>query len=231
MELSSTQHREGTMRRSLHKLYAMAMCLFVVTIANSLAAQQSSRALFNGKDLDGWQQIGPGSFVVKDGMMKTEGGMGMLWYAREKIAHATIRVVFKLMAKESDSGVFIRIPEKPTEPWMPINRGYEVEIGDWPDDYSCTGVLYTFTKALARPIKPIGEWNMMDITIDGPHTVVYLNDVKVTAFTEGQPVPPKHPGSIDPDRGPRQDSGFIGLQNHPGSEVYFKEVSVTPLPR
>jgi hypothetical protein len=213
------------------KLRAMAMCLLVVTIANSLAAQQSSRALFNGKDLDGWQQIGPGSFVVKDGMMKTEGGMGMLLYAREKIAHATIRVVFKLMAKESDSGVFIRIPEKPTEPWMPINRGYEVEIGDWPDDYSCTGVLYTFTKALARPIKPIGEWNTMDITIDGPHTIVYLNDVKVTDFTEGQPVPPKHPGSIDPDRGPRQDSGFIGLQNHPGSEVYFKEVSVTPLPR
>ena len=224
------------MNRSLHnphkpELCVLAMCLFVVTIANSLVAQQSGRALFNGKDLDGWQQIGPGSFVVKDGMMRTEGGMGMLWYAREKIAHATIRVVFKLMAKESDSGVFIRIPEKPTEPWMPINRGYEVEIGDWPDDYSCTGVLYTFTKALARPIKPIGEWNTMDITIDGPHTVVTLNDVKVTDFTEGQPVPPKHPGSIDPDRGPRQDSGFIGLQNHPGSEVYFKEVSVTPLPR
>lgn len=237
MESSSTRaHREGTMNRSLHsphkpELYAIAMCLLVVTIANSLAAQQSSRALFNGKDLDGWQQIGPGSFVVKDGMMKTEGGMGMLLYAREKIAHATIRVVFKLMAKESDSGVFIRIPEKPTEPWMPINRGYEVEIGDWPDDYSCTGVLYTFTKALARPIKPIGEWNTMDITIDGAHTVVTLNGVKVTDFTEGQPVPPKHPGSIDPDRGPRQDSGFIGLQNHPGSEVYFKEVSVTLLPR
>jgi len=35
--------------------------------------------------------------------------MGMLWYTREKIAHATIRVVFKLTSKESDSGVFIRI--------------------------------------------------------------------------------------------------------------------------
>ena len=90
---------------------------------------------------------------------------------------------------------------------MPINRGYEVEIGDWPDDYSCTGVLYTFTKALARPIKPIGEWNTMDITIDGPHTIVYLNAVKVTDFTEEQAVPPKPPGSHDPDRGPRPDSG------------------------
>ena len=208
--------------RNLRKseLYGMAICLFVIATTNSLAAQQSSHALFNGKDLDGWQQVGPGSFVVTDGTMKTEGGMGMLWYTREKVDHATIRVVFKLSAKESDSGVFIRIPDKPTEPWMPINRGYEVEIGDWPDDYSCTGVLYTFTRALARPIKPIGEWNTMDITIDGPRTIVYLNSIKTTDFTEGQPVPAKPPGSHDPDRGPRPDSGFIGLQNHPGSEVY-----------
>jgi Domain of Unknown Function (DUF1080) len=211
------------------ELNGITICLLVGAFANSLLAQQSSRALFNGRNLDGWEQVGPGSFVAKDGTMKTEGGMGMLWYARETIAHATIRVVFKLTAKKSDSGVFIRIPEKPTEPWMPVNRGYEVEIGDWPDDYSCTGVLYTFTKALARPIKPIGEWNTMDITIDGPHTVVYLNGVKVTDFTEGQPVPPKPPGSIDPDRGPRPETGLIGLQNHPGSEVYFKEVSLRPL--
>jgi hypothetical protein len=224
------------MNCSLHKtrkadLLTTSLCLFVLATAHGLAAQEPSRALFNGKDLDRWQQVGPGSFVVKDGIMKTEGGMGMLWYTREKIGDATIRVVFKLTSKESDSGVFIRIPEKPAEPWMPINRAYEVEIGDWPDDYSCTGVLYTFTKALARPIKPISEWNTMDITIDGAHTMVYLNDIKVTDFTEGQPVPAKPTGSHDPDRGPRPDSGFIGLQNHPGSEVHFKEVSVTPLPQ
>jgi hypothetical protein len=211
------------------RLKILALMLGLASVlTHSLSAQTSSRALFNGKDLDGWQQVGPGAFVVKDGMMKTEGGMGMLWYTRQKIGHATIRVVFKLTAKESDSGVFIRIPEKPTEPWMPINRGYEVEIGDWPDDYSYTGVLYTFTKALARPLKPIGEWNTMNITIDGPRTIVYLNAVKVTDFTEGEPVPAKPASSHDPDRGPRPDSGYIGLQNHPGSEVYFREVSVTP---
>jgi hypothetical protein len=216
-------------KASKSSLFIALVCMFVLATASGLAAQQSSRALFNGTNLDGWQQVGPGSFLVKEGMMKTQGGMGMLWYTRERIGDATIRVVFKLMGKEADSGVFIRIPDRPTEPWMPINRGYEVEIGDWPDDYSCTGVLYTFTKALARPIKPIGEWNTMDITIDGPHTMVYLNDVKVTDFMEGQPVPAKPAGSHDPDRGPRPDSGFIGLQNHPGSEVYFKEVSLTPL--
>jgi hypothetical protein len=211
------------------QLSRTVIALLFLALVGSVSAQKTQRDLFNGKNLKGWRQVGPGSFIVKDGMMKTEGGMGMLWYTREKIGHAKLRVVFKLTGKEADSGVFIRIPEKPIEPWMPINRGYEVEIGDWPDDYSCTGVLYTFTKALARPLNPTGEWNTLEITVDGPHTVVFLNHIKVTDFKEGHPVPEKHPGSIDPDRGPRQNSGYIGLQNHPGSEVYFKEISLTPL--
>jgi hypothetical protein len=203
--------------------------LIALALSHPLCAQQPGRALFNGKNLDGWSHVGPGSMVVEDGMMKTEGGMGLLWYSHEKVGTAKLRVVFKLTGKESDSGVFIRIPEGPTEPWMPVNRGYEVEIGDWPEDYSCTGVLYTFTKALARPLNPVGEWNTMEITLEGRHTVVFLNGVKVTDFTEGQPVPPKHAGSIDPDRGPRPDIGYIGLQNHPGAPVYFKEIVLYPL--
>jgi len=213
-----------------HSFSRALVCGFVLLLLNgaSLSTQPASRALFDGKTLDGWGHVGPGSFQIKDSMLVTEGGMGLLWYTREKIGRARLRVVFKLAGKESDSGVFIRIPEKPTEPWMPVNRGYEVEIGDWPDDYSCTGVLYTFTKALARPIHAVGEWNILDITIDGPHTLVFLNGIKVTDFTEGQPVPNKHE-PIDPDRGPRPDSGYIGLQNHPGSQVWFKEISLTPL--
>jgi Domain of Unknown Function (DUF1080) len=216
-------HGKTTSLRST-ALLALALALGV-----SLSAQPSWRTLFNGKDLEGWQQAGPGSFTVENGMMKTEGGMGLLWYTREKIGRAALRVVFRLTGKESDSGLFIRIPEKPSDPWMAVRRGYEVEIGDWPDDYSCTGVLYTFTKALARPLKRIGEWNTLEVTLDGPRTVVLLNGVKVTDFTEGQAVPPKH-ADYEPDRGPRPESGYIGLQNHPGDPVYFKEISIRPLP-
>jgi hypothetical protein len=221
----------ASMNPPLRRFAVVEVLLTAMALVSVLQAQQSQHVLFNNKNLDGWEHVGPGAMVVKDGMMQTDGGMGLLWYSREKIGSATLRVVFKLTGKESDSGVFIRVPEKPTEPWMPVNRGYEVEIGDWPDDYSCTGVLYTFTRALARPIKPLGEWNTMEITLEGPHTVVVLNGVKVTDFTEGQPVPPKHSGSIDPDRGPRPDSGYIGLQNHPGAPVFFKEITIRPLTR
>jgi hypothetical protein len=45
------------------------------------------RQLFNGKDLSGWEQVGPGEFVVEDGLLKTVGGMGMILYPAEKFSN------------------------------------------------------------------------------------------------------------------------------------------------
>jgi len=166
----------------------MASALLVALLASRspLGAQSNGwKPIFDGKDVDGWEHVGPGSFTIEDGMLKTQGGMGLLWYTREKIGNAQIRVVFKAEADDSNSGVFIRIPEKPTEPWMPVHKGYEVQIYKAGDDYHCTGVLYSQTKALARAQKGPGEWNTMLITVDGPHTIVELNGVKITDYTEG----------------------------------------------
>jgi Domain of Unknown Function (DUF1080) len=180
--------------------------------------------LWDGKNLLGWEHVGPGKFVVEDGMLKTEDGMGLLWYTRRKFGNCVIRVIYKTTKKSDNSGVFIRIPQRPTEPWMPVNKGYEVQIDDAEDDYHVSGVLYSLTKAMARPGKT-GEWNTMDIAIEGPRTIVLLNGVQVTDYTEGQPVPPKIK-SYEPDRGPRPNAGYIGLQNHSDKDtVYFGEVA------
>lgn len=201
----------------------------LLSLMGTAVAGENVRYLFDGRGLEGWQQVGPGSFLVEHGLLKPVGGMGLLWYSREKFANVTLRVVFKLSGKEPDSGVFIRIPDKPGDPWMAINRGYEIEIGEWPDEYGRTGVVYSFSRALAHPLKAAGRWNTMDIALDGPHTVVHLNGVKVTDYMEGQRVPQRAADSGEPAMGPRPDSGYIGLQNHPGGEVYFKEISVRPL--
>jgi hypothetical protein len=205
---------------------------FALTVLIAFPARAQSdewKQLYNSKDLTGWEHVGPGGFTVEDGLLKPHGGMGLLWYTPEKVGHAVIRVVFKTVRNESNSGVFIRIPEKPTEPWMPVNRGYEVQIDNSEDDYHNTGVLYSLTHALARSQKPPGEWNIMEITLDGPRTVVTLNGIKVTDYTEGGAVPPKKK-SYEPDRGRRPDEGYIGLQNHSDKDVvYFKEVAIREL--
>ena len=213
----------------------MGKQLFLCSLMLGLAAyparaqRNSWKQLFNGKDMNGWEHVGPGGFTIENDLLKPHGGMGLLWYKGQKFGNVVIRVVFKPVKTSSNSGAFIRIPEKPTEPWMPVNKGYEVQIDNSDDDYHCTGVLYSLTKALARSQKPPGEWNTMEITLDGPHTVVTLNGVKVTDYTEGQPVPPKKK-RYEPDRGRRPNEGYIGLQNHSSEDiVYFKEVAVRPL--
>ncbi len=201
--------------------------ILLFIISQNLWAQDEWTSLFNGSDMKGWDHVGDGKFLIEDGLLKTEGGMGLLWYTGEMFENVKIRVVYK-GADENNAGVFIRIPEKPTEPWMPVFRGYEVQIDDREDEYHRTGVLYSLTKAKASPGKP-GEWNTMEITLDGDRTIVYVNDVLVTDYTEGEPVPPKKE-DYEPDRGPRSIKGFIGLQNHGGDDViYFKEVSVKKL--
>jgi 3-keto-disaccharide hydrolase len=198
------------------------------------ALSAESKQLFNGKDLKDWQHVGPGSMSVEDGLIQTHGGMGLLYWKGGKISNCVLRVVYKMRDRNDNSGVFIRIPVEPREEWMPVHYGYEVQIDNEPeksneDEYHITGTLYSLTKPLAKPGKPGPEWNTMEITLDGPRTVVTLNGVKVTDYTEGQPVP-KRKFDFEPQHGQRPVEGYFGLQNHSKNDVvFFKEVSIRPL--
>ena len=192
------------------------------------------RNLFNGKDLTGWKHVGGGSMLVENGMVRGEGGMGLLYWTKEKFSNCILRVVYKMQKNNSNGGVFIRIPIEPREEWMPVFYGYEVQIDNHPElsnegDYHYTGTLYSLTKALSHPGKPGPEWNSMEITIDGPRTIVRVNGQKVTDYKEGDPVPDRKM-DYEPYRGLRPNIGYFGLQNHGDSDVvYFKEVAVKPL--
>ena len=154
---------------------------------------------------------------------------------RRQVGNCLIRVVYKMRDQNDNSGVFIRIPIEPREAWMPVNYGYEVQIDNHPetsneDEYHVTGTLYSLTKPLAKPGKPGPEWNTMEITLDGPHTIVMLNGEKVTDYTEGDPVPAKKFDFEPLAWHAARMIGWFGLQNHSDNDiVFFKEVSVESL--
>jgi Domain of Unknown Function (DUF1080) len=207
----------------------------VIMLGLSTAALSAEwKQLFDGKDLNDWQHVGPGSMSVENGLIQTHGGMGLLYWKGGKISNCVLRVVYKMRDHNDNSGVFIRIPLEPREEWMPVHYGYEVQIDNEPeksneDEYHITGTLYSLTKPLAKPGKPGPEWNTMEITLDGPRTIVTLNGAKVTDYTEGQPVPPRK-FSFEPQHGQRPIEGYFGLQNHSKNDVvFFKEVSIRPL--
>jgi len=203
----------------------------LVALAPALlaAAEPSYRPLFNGKDLDGWKMTGPGQFVIEDGLMKTEGGMGLLYFTKQKLGDCRLRVVFKTASQHANSGVVIRLPEPPPDPWYGVHNGYEVQIDAGGDEWHSTGAIYSLSKVTSRQQKPMGEWNTMDIEIRGQVTRISLNGVVVNEFQGSQAVPERKQW-YEPVRGPRPDAGYIGLQNHDrNSTVYFKEVSYLPL--
>ncbi|MBK7931568.1 MAG: DUF1080 domain-containing protein [Bryobacterales bacterium] len=204
---------------------AAASLLAVVCLPASAA---EGKQLFNGRDLSGWKMTGWGSFAVEDGHMKTVGGMGLLFHEGGPLGDCTIRVVFKTTGTHGNSGVVIRMPEAPTDAWYGVHNGYEVQIDSSGDEWHATGALYSLSKTRKGFQKPAGEWNTMEITLDGQRTTVRLNGEVVNEFQGGQAVPERKMW-YEPVRGPRPDKGYIGLQNHdPASVVYFREISVHP---
>jgi len=216
-------------------LIAVALVITAIFNLSSCNAQTSEwRQLFNGKDLTGWKHAGPGFMSVEDGLLRGNGGMGILYWPGEMFGNCVVKVVWKMRDENSNSGIFIRLPVEPREEWMPVHYGYEVQIDNKPelsdeDDYHYTGTIYSLTKPLAKPGKPGPQWNTTEITLDGQRTIVFVNGVKVTDYKEGDPVPERK-FDFEPHRGPRPDSGYIGVQNHGESDVvFFKEIAVKPL--
>jgi len=169
----------------------------------------------------GWNQYGPGYFVLneKTGVLKSQGGMGLLWYSVRKYGDFVLDLEFKCENKNTNSGVFIRVPE------MLVNNDYiyhsfEIQIDDAGKGIHHTGAVYDAEAPAASASKPPGEWNHFQITVQGGRIQVDLNGARVLDW-EAEP------------RGKVRDfarEGYLGLQNHDSrSPVYFRNIFVKDL--
>jgi hypothetical protein len=188
-------------------------------------AETAGRAihLFNGVNFDGWQQAGSGGFRVDNGMLATEGGLGLLWFSDQEFGNFELKVDWKVTKKSDNSGVFVRFPapivsNKPGgDPQVAIKQGYEIQIDDEgaPDGSMVhkTGAIYGLKPPGKVASKQPGEWNTFLIRIEAQIYNVMLN---------GEPV-------ITNFEGNRSLRGHIGLQNHsPEDRVFFRNIIVTP---
>ncbi|MDX3234461.1 ThuA domain-containing protein [Streptomyces sp. ME03-5709C] len=182
--------------------------------------QNGYRDLFNGHTLEGWKQAGPGKFNVVDGELRTEGGMGLLWYQAKQFGSYSLKLDWK-MDGDDNSGIFVGFPAS-DDPWSAVDNGYEIQIDatDAPD--RTTGSIYSFKsanlKARDQVLRPPGQWNSYEIKVQGERLQVFLNGVKINDFT-----------NTDPARSLKD--GYIGLQNHGADDhVSFRNVQIKELP-
>jgi 3-keto-disaccharide hydrolase len=184
------------------------------------AANQDSAevVLFDGSSLSGWSHAGPGHFELRDGVLRSHGGLGLLWFSGQSFGDFELRLDWRTSDRTDNSGVFLRFPDPNDDPRVAIDHGYEVQINDDPDrDPQTTGAIYGFRAPSSSASHPPGEWNSYRIRVTGSEYAVWLNDVLVNQFV-----------STDSHRGPE---GYIGLQNHdPESSVDFRAIRVEPIP-
>jgi glucose/arabinose dehydrogenase/type 1 glutamine amidotransferase len=170
--------------------------------------------LFDGRTLKGWQQVGPGRFVVQpDGTLLGEGGMGLLYYKERPFRDFVLNIDYMAESPGANSGIFVRFPEQPKTPEDAIKSGYEIQIDNTADAIHTTGSIYDVAAPTRMAANPAGQWNHYRIEVTGQRYQVYLNGEKVNDFF-----------------GERGRQGYIGLQNHDvDSRVHFKNIAVSPI--
>ncbi len=129
--------------------------------------------------------------------------------------------------------IFKDASDKEQGPWYAVHHGYEVQICDAASGKrSRTGAIYSLAESAALSDKPPTKWKAMIITLKDKQVLVDIDGKRVTTFDpDGKDVPAEREW-YEPKREPKRPSnGYLGLQNHdPGDVVYFKEISVRPLP-
>jgi hypothetical protein len=171
--------------------------------------------LFDGSSLSGWSQAGPGGFDVVDGVLRSHGGMGLLWYSTRTFGDFELRLEWRVTSQTDNSGVFVRFPDPGDDPGVAVAQGYEIQINDNPSgDPQKTGTIYNVQPPTTSASREAGSWNTYRIRANGQNYEVWLNDTLVNELA-----------ATDPDRG---TEGHVGVQNHdPESRVEFRTISLT----
>ena len=174
----------------------------------ALSAQTSTGwvTLFNGKDLNSFNQIGDANWQLVDGVVQANSGVGYL-VSKDSYTDFELKVEF-WASGGGNSGVYMRCMDgaKITD-----KTCYEANVFDKrPDQSGRTGGIPNYAKPIAI-VDAEGKWNTYEITMRGPHIIVVLNGTK-TVDTKDETL----------------KSGPIALQYMAG-DIKFRNVQIRKL--
>ena len=178
-------------------------------------------ALFNGKDLAGWQAHGKEKWLVENGAILGQAVTDKYGYlvTEKTYRDFVLRLKFKCDAP-GNYGVFARSRITGEGQWGPDIEGTQIEI----DPARDTGGIYE-SAGRAWLVKPSAEaqhamkpyeWNDFEIALEGKHVVTRLNGMQMVDYY---------------DPAPRFFEGVIGLQLHSGGggKIHFKDIEIRDL--
>ncbi len=168
------------------------------------------KALFNGKNLDGWQAMGENQWKIKDGILISE-KTGANLVSEEKFKDFKLHLQFRY-PEGSNSGIYLR-------------GRYEVQIADnigLEPSSILFGGIYGFLTPNEMVAKPAGEWQEYDITLIGRRITIVANGKEIIT---NQNIPGMTGGALDNNEA---EPGSFMIQGDHGP-VEFRSVVVTPV--
>jgi hypothetical protein len=221
------------MKRTM--IAALVATLALAANAQDQKVEEGFTSLFNGKDLTGWVYGKRGSgenksgagYAVENGVIFCTVKDGGNMYTEKEYGDFTLRFEFKL-TENANNGIGIRAPLEGDSAYV----GMEIQVLDdsgsqyknlRPEQYH--GSIYDCFACKRGSQKPVGEWNIEEITAKGRQVTVTLNgtvivdanldDIKDEAKLK------KHPGLAN-------KKGHIGFLGH-GARVEFRNLRVKEL--
>jgi choline dehydrogenase-like flavoprotein len=207
----------------------------------AFAAEAGFDTLFDGVNRADWRMStirnqpgrdNPGEFLVRRGAFEARPGtdLGLLWLTRPAPARYVLRLQWMMTSADDNSGVFVAFPHPEQQnydntAYVGVDLGFEIQIDERarPDGAAInrTAAVYSFKAATDGQliVRPLGDWNDYEITVDPPDFTVSLNGQVVNRFQfGGDPQSPQRGLASTPAQ-PR----FIGLQTHTGN-VLFRRI-------
>ncbi len=187
-------------------------------------------SLFNGRNLDGW--IGNKvSYNVEDGVIVIKPGndSGGNLYTEKEYADFIFRFEFQL-TPGANNGLGVRTPPEGDAAYV----GMELQILDNTasiyanlEPYQYHGSVYGVIPARRGFLRPVGEWNYQEVTLQGTKVKVVLNG---TVIVDGDYAGAISGGTMDGKEHPglKNRKGHIGFLGH-GSVVKFRNIRLQEL--
>ncbi|MCA9137805.1 MAG: DUF1080 domain-containing protein [Planctomycetales bacterium] len=184
-------------------------------------------SIFNGKDLSGWVGATDG-YEVTDGAIQCQKGSGGNLLTEKEYGNFVARLEFRL-PPGGNNGLAIRAPLQGNPAYQAM---CELQVLDSThpkyanlDKRQYHGSAYGMAAATRGYLRPVGEWNFQEVTVDGSKITVELNGT-VILKTDLAEISQYMADSAHP--GKERTSGHFGFAGH-GDAVQFRALSIREL--
>src|SRR4051794_26004823 len=171
----------------IRRLRLVVFCLIAIALPcslhaadNELTAEEKAagwQLLFNGRDVEGWEtnKGTPIATPVEDGSLVPYKAGGYLIVYKKPFGDFRLTCDVKVSSEKCNSGIFFRVGDL----LNPVKTGFEVQVYKGGTDLHDFGAIYDLVPAAKNVVKPVGEWNHVEITCRGPLIEVAVNGLAV----------------------------------------------------